>query len=194
MKATINYTDNELVKLLGSPKVVDQDLAFKKLYFDNFKIVKSLVLKNNGSEDDAKDIFQDALIVLHRNVRKSDFELSCKMSTYIYSIARNLWYKKLRSSSKLDSLEDIQKEYVDLDENSHEFLEKAERSKMLNNMIDLLKGDCKAILKFYYYERMKMVEIAKEMGYSNEQVAKNKKSNCLKKLRSQVISNPNFQR
>jgi len=61
-------------------------------------------------------------------------------------------------------------------------------------MIGLLKGDCQRVLKMYYYERLRMSEIARKMGYLNDQVAKNKKSSCLRKLKHHVLKNPLLQR
>ena len=60
-------------------------------------------MTNSGTEDDAKDIFQEALIVVFKNIReKADFKLESGFQTYIYSIARLLWLKHLRDSRNQD--------------------------------------------------------------------------------------------
>ena len=59
-------------------------------------ILKRYVLKNSGDKDDAKDVFQNTLIVFYKKVLIENFELSSKISTYLFSIAKNLWLKKLR--------------------------------------------------------------------------------------------------
>lgn len=193
MNAQTNLSREELLKQLRSINPKDQNRVFEYLYMNNYEVIKMLVLNNNGTSDDAKDVFQDTLIAMHRNVRNPEFELSCKMSTYLYSLARNIWLNKLKSSKKVDSFEDVQTEFIETNENRQELIERAERSKMLVKMIDLLKEDCKKVLKLFYFERYSMSGIASEMSYANDQVAKNKKSACLKHLKKQVLTNPNFQ-
>ena len=59
-------------------------------------MIFSLVIKNSGNEDDAIDVLQDALIVLYEKVQLGTFELTVKLTTYIYGVSRNIWYNKLR--------------------------------------------------------------------------------------------------
>ena len=61
---------------------------------------------------------------------------------------------------------------------------KNEESNLVAQMLDQIGKDCKQILLFFYFEKNKMSEIANKMNLANEQVAKNKKSNCMKKLKS----------
>ena len=52
--------EKELLKglALGDKKAVET------IYKENFNMVQSLVINNNGSAQEAKDIFQEAMIVL----------------------------------------------------------------------------------------------------------------------------------
>ena len=43
--------------------------AAETIYKDNFNMVQSFILNNNGSYDDARDIFQEAMIVLYENAK-----------------------------------------------------------------------------------------------------------------------------
>ena len=74
--------------------------AVETIYKDNFNMVQSLVINNNGSADDAKDIFQEAMIVLYEKARSGTFELSCQIKTYVYSVSRRLWLKRLQQASR----------------------------------------------------------------------------------------------
>ena len=69
--------------------------ALLDLYESNLSMVSNHILKNNGSRDEAKDILHDSLIVLWNNIRKPDFKLTSKPSTYIMAVSKNLWLKKL---------------------------------------------------------------------------------------------------
>jgi DNA-directed RNA polymerase specialized sigma24 family protein len=52
-------------------------------------MVQALVLKNNGSADDAKDIFQEAMIVLFEKVRSGSLELNCQIKTISIQFAED---------------------------------------------------------------------------------------------------------
>jgi DNA-directed RNA polymerase specialized sigma24 family protein len=60
------------------------------LYTVNFRTIRHLVVTNNGNESDAQDVFQETLVVLFSKVRKEELELTCSLTTYLYSIARNI--------------------------------------------------------------------------------------------------------
>src|SRR6516225_9821011 len=66
-------------------------------------MVQSLILNNNGNREDAKDIFQEAIIVLYEKSKSDSFQLSCLIKTYVYSVSRRLWLKRLMQMQRLTS-------------------------------------------------------------------------------------------
>jgi DNA-directed RNA polymerase specialized sigma24 family protein len=70
--------------------------AIETIYRENYNMIQSLIVNNNGSADDARDIFQEAMIVLYEKVRSGSFELNCLIKTYVYSVSRRLWLKRLQ--------------------------------------------------------------------------------------------------
>ncbi len=90
----MNTSSQEKALLEGLAKE-DKD-SIERIYRDNYTMIQSLILNNNGSTDDAADIFQEAMIVLFEKSRNVDFELNCLLKTYIYSVCRRLWLKKLQ--------------------------------------------------------------------------------------------------
>src|SRR6185312_16926040 len=89
-------TDNEVI--LGI--LNNSENVLKRLYIAYFPMILQLVINNNGDSDDAKDIYQEAIIVLYNKVKTGDFELSSKLKTYIYSICRRLWLKRLSQMNR----------------------------------------------------------------------------------------------
>ena len=108
---------NEQVLLNGLAK--NDAKAIETIYKSNFNMVQSFVLNNNGTYDDARDIFQEAMIVLYENAKTESFILTCQIKTYIYSICRRLWLKRLqqlnRYTSQVESLEETVPVEEDLD-------------------------------------------------------------------------------
>src|ERR1700749_2568921 len=104
-------TDKEIIEGIkkGDERVLDY------LYKKNYKMMVNMIIKNNGSEDEAKDVYQDALIVLWQKLLSIDFVLSSKISTFLYSICQNLWRKELERKSRLSHEEAERGEIFDID-------------------------------------------------------------------------------
>ena len=63
------------------------------IYKDNFNMIQAFILNNNGSYDEARDIFQEAMIALYEKSQTDSFVLTCQIKTYLYSVCRRLWLK-----------------------------------------------------------------------------------------------------
>ncbi len=152
-------------------------------------MILTFIQENSGGADDAADIFQDALIVLFEKVRDPNFELTCHIKTYIYSICRNLWLKRLNKKKKQATLVDTMKA-VELEPQIAQLMEKDEDAKMVAQLLKKIGGDAEKLLVHFYFEGLKTKEVTEKMGYANEQVTRNKKSKCLKKLRELLQDSP----
>jgi len=157
--------------------------AVEAIYKSNFSLVQGFVLNNNGTYDDARDIFQEAMIVLYENARTESFVLTCKIGTYIYSICRRLWLKRLqqmnRFTTKVESLEEVVPVEEDVELHERRNADFAIMEKSLGN----LGEPCKSLLEAYYLQKKDMTEIAETFGYTNADNAKNQKYKCLVRLK-----------
>lgn len=176
--------DNILLQLIRSTKEADNDRAFEYCYREFYALIEKNVLANSGDARDAEDIFQDGLIVLYHQIKKDQLNLTCSLRTYLYSICRNLWLKKLRKSSRVVELSDALQQYVTIEESHLKTLEKTEEKEVIAGFLDQLNEGCRKILLYFYFDKIRMAEIAERMGLSGEQVAKNKKAGCMKKLKT----------
>lgn len=182
--------DQEILQYLQSNRSTQQDEALRALYQLHYGMIEQLVLRNNGEREDAADVFQDGLVALFHKSRQPGFVLTASLKTFLYAICRNLWLMKLRKGKKETPLTDVHQETVSLDAGILDILEDNDRNQLVADGLQHLGGDCQKVLQLYYFERTKMKEIADTMGYSGEQVAKNKKSRCLSKLREWVLAQP----
>lgn len=181
-----NWSDEEIISCLLKESF-EKDKALKQLYIQLYPIIKSFIIKNNGTEEDAADIFQDGIIVFYEKVRLNQFQLTSSIRTYVYSVCKHLWLNKLRAQKKLTSLTE-ESESMTVEPLSLNIIGTKEKNAYLIKLLDSLGENCKQVLLYYYYDRLKMRQIADRMNFANEQVAKNKKSSCLKKLKS-LVSN-----
>lgn len=159
--------------------------AFDTLYHKYFPAIRNLVVNNNGNYDDANDVFQEAVITLYEKVRGGNFELNCQLSTFIYSICKRLWLKKLsREISVVTSLEDAQvEESVPTDDDIELQAEKTKEFDIMHQAIQTIGEPCKSILNAYYIDKKDMETIAQAFGYTNAANAKNQKYKCLVRLK-----------
>ncbi len=157
--------------------------AVETIYRENFNTVQALIINNNGSSDDAKDIFQEAMIVLYERVRSGSFELNCQIKTYLYSVSRRLWLKRLQQLNRysppveqLESLVPVEDEIEEHEKRDAEF-------EMMDKAISSLGEPCKSLLEAYYLQKQNMQVIAARFGYTNADNAKNQKYKCLMRLK-----------
>jgi len=187
-----NIDDTTLLRLIASSKEQENDQAFRHLYQTCFGVIQKSILSNSGKDTDAEDIFQDALIVLYHQIKKGNLTLTSSLQTYLYSICRNLWLKKLRRSSREVELSDGLQQYVAIEESHLKTLEVDEEKVVIAKFLNQLDKGCKEVLTYFYFEKIRMAEIAKRMGLSSEQVAKNKKAGCMKKLKALFMQSEYF--
>ena len=155
--------------------------AIEYLYKQYYRMMVNFVLKNNGTEEEAKDIYQDALIVFWEKVASGDFILTSKISTYLYSVVSNLWRKELVRKGRLVSNDD-----TDIPINIH--FGENEQVYAIHKCIANLSDTCQKVLSLYYFERASMSEIAEKLDFASSDTAKTKKYKCKKELDSMVLS------
>lgn len=155
-----------------------------KVYSNNYPSIERMILKNSGSSDEAKDIFQDAMMVFYKNLSKEGFELTSSINTYIYAISRRLWLKRLKEKSKLSyDQEDSSIEAFDF-----ELIAENPDEEMLQ-VVELLKQkgkNCLEILKRIYFNNQSFDHIAQELGYASGQVVREQKYRCIKRVREDL--------
>jgi RNA polymerase sigma factor (sigma-70 family) len=149
-----------------------------ELYKAHEGMIANHVFQHSGNEDDVKDLMQDTLVAIWQNVRKPDFQLSAKLSTYLFAIAKNLWLKQLEKRKRIKGEQFITgKEMADTQDPA----EKMDHS-LVQKAMDLLQDKCRNILIMFYFDGFDMDTIAKANGLSSATVAKAKKYQCLKGL------------
>ncbi len=175
--------DNELyIKLCA-----EDEAAFTMFYKQTYPMVHAYVIQNNGGQDDAMDCMQDAIINLIRNLRENKFRGDSKLTSYFFSIAKNVWLDQLRKKSrKLNNgstdIEDIPDKLLINQDLSSQSEEEQQILDQLERVMNKLEGACKELLMKSFYEKKHLNEIALEMGYTQNFV-KIKKGRCLDGLR-----------
>ncbi len=185
IKAT-NDIDLQLLK--GALKADNRSI--QQLYDLALPSVISWVEENSGTEADARDIFQEALIALFRKLESGDFTLTCTLKSFLRIMCRNLWLTKLRDRKKYKAspLEGI--EEVSLEKDVVEHLEQSDRNRLFFKHFDKLGESCRKILSLFF-DKTPLAEIAIQMDTS-ENYIKKRKFQCKEQLVKAVQSDPVF--
>ena len=169
-------------KIFADPLTKNQ-IDYKSVYTSCFPMVRSMVLKHGGTTDDARDIFQDSILVLFQNSAREQFHLTVSNCTYLYSIARNKWLKHVRDTGKITSLE-MSGDHSDGSDGYYDD-QKRERQRLLVKHLNLLNDRCRKILK-HFFEGVPGEEIAQTMDFSSYEYYRVAKNRCTEGLKQSM--------
>ncbi|MEI6061472.1 MAG: sigma-70 family RNA polymerase sigma factor [Bacteroidota bacterium] len=185
----IHYSDYAIVEGLR----LNSDFIIRYVYKEFFPAIKYFIKNNSGYEEDAEDIFQEALLVILTKIKDDDFELSSSFITYLYSICRNIWLQKLKRKRMTSKNQDELTHFLDIQDVEKEvFIENEEKYQSFIRQFEHLSGDCQKLLKLFLTKKSSK-EIADHMGYKSEFYAKTKKHLCKEALKKLVENDPDLQ-
>ena len=189
MEVTRSPADAQLIDALREDRTTDQ--AIKSLYRDYYEPLSWYVMNNNGSQQDAEDIFQEVLVAFIDLVRKNRFRGESTVKTFLYSMNRHFWLNELKKRNRTLARENRYEAMQDheiwgLDEE----LAGRESGKMIMQLVDQLGETCRKILLLFYFEGCSMKQILEQLHYENEQVVRNKKYKCIRQLEKIINEHP----
>lgn len=179
------YSDKEVLEAIRNG---NDDQVLKYLYKELLPRVKKYIVTNSGDENDAKDIFQDAVVVFYKYVKTGKFDERNEIGAFIYSVSRNLWINLAKKRNRNVALTDQTPE-IEFQGNADEELISQEREAYVVNMFSKLGETCKNLLIFITFNKLSMKELAEKMGFSSENVAKTKHYKCKQRLIELVKEN-----
>lgn len=170
-------TDHEIIEHLKENRY---SAALKGLY-NVFPDAKKYIKANSGNTDDAKDVFQDALVVLCNKVRSADFVLTVPLKNYLLAVVKNCWLQELRQRKKLPEGVSAQDPAAAVAEEGPEYPVAAAAFKLLGEK-------CKQLLILFYFNKQSFKHIAAALAFSDEKTAKNQKYRCLQKAKENYVT------
>ena len=157
--------------------------AFAILYQFYYPVVERFVLRNSGTRDDARDVFQETVLVLLDKVPREDFVLTSSLKTYVFAVGSNLWLKRLRTARRLVRVDDERnwENYPALDAAWPSAAESAEATLpgVLRRWLGRISAHCQTLLRAVFFQHKNPVEL----GYKNQHSAQNQQYKCLQQLR-----------
>lgn len=166
----------------SSISLKDREAFFEELYESAFPRVARLVKRRGGDLQEARDIFQEAVICFYEKSISGNLDIRTSPAVYVTGIARHLWLHRCRETQRKVPLERLP--LSDITVNPVE--EKAGPGRQLLTYLESAGRRCMDLLQAFYYHRLSMREIAEEFGYKGERSATVQKYKCLEKVRETV--------
>jgi RNA polymerase sigma factor (sigma-70 family) len=177
------HTDADIIKGINS----GDGKALEALYQKHYQAIQHYVFNNSGSTQDAKDIYQDAVILFYEKITEESLQLTCSIATYLYAVSRRLWLKRLSEKRMYGAtLGDFEAEIREEDlvsPNDQQYVQ-------LEAALNAIGNPCKEILEDYYVHHLSMGSISEKFGYTNADNAKNQKYKCLVRLKKLFFNQP----
>jgi len=165
----------------------------RHVYDIHYPIIEGYIIHNQGSREQARDIFQDAMIIVYKRIKANELELSCKFGTYLYAICKNIWMqerkKYLQRSEKLR----LQPLEVNDPGPADDPLLQKHLTDLFNKHFDDLSQDCQKILSMYF-NNFSVEDIRAAMNYKDLHHTADRKYRCKKSLINRIVNDPLFKR
>jgi RNA polymerase sigma factor (sigma-70 family) len=150
-----------------------------------------MVTQLGGTPEDAKDIFQEGLMIMLEKIDNKEFALTCKFKTFLYCVCENLWKSIIAKRQAAVNYFARRTE----PEEEKDFTEAMDNNlcrEIFLSVFDKLDTVSKNILKLYW-EEVSPQEIADRLGYSYGYVRK-KKCEAQAELTEKVKMHPDYKK
>jgi len=179
------YTDSEIIECLRNR----QSYVVKYLSDRYLPMIRLMVTQMGGTPEDARDIFQEGLMIILEKIDDRSFALTCKFKTFLYCICENLWrmviMKRKAAANYMLRKADEEPEKDPAEEMDNELYQN-----IFREAFESLDDSGKKILKLYWEEKSP-AEIAETLGYTYGYVRK-KKSEAQAELTKRIKNHPGF--
>ena len=162
------FKDRKIIKLL---KKSPEDGI--KMVIDVYGSAVNTICKNiliNLNSEDIEEAISDTFFKLWKNVDNFNVEKNKSLKSYIYAIARNTCFDKLKSFNCNTSLFDVDENDLGIDVNMEDEYSKLHNKKIIKTTLDNFKEPDRSIfiLRYFYFEKVKV--IASKLKLSEKKV------------------------
>jgi len=179
----VQINDQEVI---AAVKAGRDDKALKALYKTLLPKITAYIKSNNGSGDEAFDVFQDAVVVFFKQVITNKFDTQYNISAFIYSVSRNLWINRVK---KLNKHVDVENSLNHMhSDNFVDEIYSEEKRTIVKKIFEKLDPKCKELLTLSVYKSLSMEDIKNRLGFASENAAKTSNYRCKKKLTELIKS------
>lgn len=163
----------------------NREQTLTRLYAQSFPAVRRYVQQRGGSAQDARDIFQDALVVLYEQAVSGQLVLTASATTYLFAVSRNCWKQELSRRNRQPATP-LADDHAQLPDTLTADPDTPDLATVVSRQLAQLTTKCRTILLAFYYFQQPLQQIAAEQQYGSVRSATVQKFKCLERLRNLV--------
>ena len=165
--------------------------GLKQIYQKFLPRISRLITSKGGTREDAKDVFQDAIVLIFEKAEQGKLQLTSNFYTLLAGICRKLWANRLRKKSGNEVTFSGDETFIN-QMVQEEDVTKVEQGQVFWAAFKKLGADCRKIMQMYF-EKKSMEEITKKMGFKSVSYSKKRKFQCKEKLVQLVKKDQRYQ-
>jgi len=187
-----SYTKKEIIRGIRN----NENHIIHWLYKQILPFLEAYIGNLGGSAADAKDLFQEAMIIVFQKVRRESFEPKKNIPEYLIGICKKMWFDRLSERQKrlnfeyLEGKEDGLYDEMFVEPDPPVNPQEVKRTLYIRH-ITALRKECREIL-YLVRQGVTPEEISRIFGYSDPKIIYNKKAYCLKKLIGRIKNDPEY--
>ena len=162
--------------------------GMEQLYAAHAAKIRSWIVKNNGTTADAQDVFQEALMALHKKAQDKSFVLTCPIGALLFQICRNKWLNQLRQKKQDAKVRnDYGQQYKTDNSQIQPLIEQVEEEEIRQQKLDQtfakLSTLCRKLLQLLS-SGISSSEAALQLGMANANTLYRRRHACVERWRT----------
>jgi RNA polymerase sigma factor (sigma-70 family) len=178
-------------KIIQEIKNGDPMGVMQHLYDHQYPKLKTYILRNSGSEEDAQDIFQETVMKLFSHIKLGKFKPEYEIGGFMYIVGANAWKRKNKGNIHHADIEKIDPGMYQENQTYDKLFDK-DKKRIINEFFDKVGENCKALLKLVIFYKMSLKEVSEKLGYSSVDTAKTRHYKCKQKLIKIIKDQPEY--
>jgi RNA polymerase sigma factor (sigma-70 family) len=158
----------------------------RRLYAHFSPEVLQWVTQHGGSSDDAREVFQSALVILYEQVRADAFPKNADFSALLTDLCRNIWKNRRPTNTYATAAPSAEDE-----EAWGEQIAQEEKNRLFRHYFRLLGAKCQMLLAFFF-DGHPMEVICEQVGDSDPERVARRKDDCKQQLMLNIRKDPRY--
>lgn len=168
----------------------NDSVLLEEIYRKFLPALFGMIRRNGGSFEDAKDVFQESLVVVFHHAARPGFQLTAPFQSYLVGIGRFIWLRQLKKNARIEVTSE-REDGSDIDADLEQQIFASEKRMLFREKFGLLGQDCQQLLQ-RFFDREPLNHIAADMGYTADYVKKKNKV-CKEKLMDLIQKDTRFE-
>lgn len=186
-------SSRESLEILSLFENGNSQKASKLLYKKLFPLVKRNILNKGGSNDDAFDVFQDAMLNAYKMIKNKEYDTKYNLLGFIYNLSINRWLNKLKRDETILYTNELKEELDVISQDKIEITYKTPDTReqdLIKIVFQSIGNKCKELLTYTIFKDLTMEDIMERMEMNSVAAVKMQHKRCKEKLVQYIHSNP----